>query len=252
MIEISEVSEEINGLWGSTNSDTVHIKDLDEDAAHLIRKTQALSSHITPPTPHATDRSLVGRATIGEPTPPTLTGIESSLADASVRLEEINTRLTNDNPEPHTFDFPNVAWESVKAGLAKEKITNDQLNAHIKEAEKHQKDIDLLLDFSAELTAHKEGSTEMSEQMKSVLAKLKERGIDLWKSDDKTISKEKLSELKSLSSAQVDKLRSSLQITFTTKIQVLIQSIGAIMETLKDIIRNNTKVISAANRLPGH
>jgi hypothetical protein len=126
------------------------------------------------------------------------------------------------------------------------------LNGHIKKAEEHQKDIDLLLDFSSELTAMKEDQKEMSEKLKTILGQLKERGIDLWKSEDQTLSKEKISELKSLSSAQVDKLRSNLQILFTTKIQVLVQAIGAILECVKDIIRNNSRLVSAANRLPGH
>ena len=142
-------------------------------------------------------------------------------------------------------DFPRLAWESVKAGLAQEAKINAQLDRHIEEAQKLQKDIDLLLDFSAELTAHKEGQKELSDKAKSLLAQLKERDIDLWKGEG-TPSKEKISELKSLSSAQVDKIKSNLQIIFTTKIQVLITSIGMIMDTLKDIIRQNSKLINAA------
>ncbi|MES2274027.1 MAG: hypothetical protein V4487_07535 [Chlamydiota bacterium] len=50
--------------------------------------------------------------------------------------------------------------------------------------------------------------------------------------------------MKSLGSAQVDKLRSDLQILFTTKIQVLIQNMSSIMEALKDIVKNNTRLNS--------
>jgi uncharacterized protein YhaN len=153
-------------------------------------------------------------------------------------------RVANWNVE----EFPHLAWESVKAGLAKEELTNRQINEYIKEAEECQKTIDLLLDFSTELTMMKEDQKEMSEKMRDLMAELKVRGIDLG--DD--FSKEKVSELKTLVNGKIDNMRSQLQILFTTKIQTLIQQIGTIMEIMKDIIRNNGRLVSAANRLPGH
>lgn len=186
--------------------------------------------------------SLVGRAGAIHPLSENIDNVVDELENYQSDLKKIEKQSA-----PH---FPNLAWESIKAGLAQEKITNGKLNGHIKDAEKLQKEIDLLLDLSAELTAHPEGAVP-SDKMKALLIDLKQRGIDLWKGEDRTFSKERISELKSLANAQVDRLRSNLQIIFTTKIQVLIQTIGSIMETLKDIIRNNTKLINAANRLPG-
>ena len=212
--------------------------------ATTIRKVMdiATSDLMTPP--HAAGSSLVDRvATVEE--------VEAQNAHLEKLHEELAS-YTETISEDRGLDFPNLAWESVKLGLAKEKVVNAQLIGHIKEAEQHQKDIDLLLDFSAELTAHKKESGEMSEKMKDLLAQLKERGIDLWKREDHNLNEERVSDLKSLTNSQVDKLRSNLQIAFTTKIQTLIQSIGAIMDTLKDIIRNNNKLINSANRLPGH
>ncbi len=234
-------------------SDKVHVDELEEKEGALIRKTVAQMSHIATPAPGATGPSLVGRAHHITPISLNTARIEEDLETHLADLRATESRLRSDNPPAlRTPNFPNLAWESVKAGLAQEKLTNDKLNGYIKEAEKNQKDIDLLLDFSAELTAQKEDVKELSEKMKDLLAKLKERDIDLWKGEDQKVNKEKISELKSLASAQVDKLRSNLQILFTTKIQVQIQNISAIMETLKDIIRNNTKLINTANRLPGH
>ena len=206
-----------------------HVNDLPEGEAALIKKTIAQMPHITTPTPHPADKSLNGRVSLGP---------VDEKANSEIALQAV-------------LEFPNLAWEAIKAGLAKEEISNRQLNGYIQEAEKHQKDIDLLLNFSAELTGHKEDIAEMSEKMKQLLSELKDRGIDLVKGADQTLNKEKIAELKSLASSRVDQLRSNVQILFTTKIQVQIQSIGAIMETLKDIIRNNTKLISTANRLPG-
>lgn len=232
------------GKVGLGESGRIHINDLKHEAANLIQRTNELSSNIS--SAGATGPSLIDRVSIGRPNPMSLDDIQTNLAAHKNTLKTIAA-----SPNPLALDFPNLAWEAIKAGLAKEQMTNNQLNQHIKEAEQHQKDIDLLLDFSAELTGHKEDE-EMTEKMKTLLKGLKDRGIDLWKGEESKLSKEKISELKSLASSQVDKLRSNLQIIFTTKIQVLIQSISAIMEILKDVIRNNNKLISAANRLPGH
>lgn len=221
--------------------------------ATTIRKVKDLATPVilAPLMPPPFDPSLIDRISVADPESQNahLEALSAKLESAQASLQEI---ADNPAPEGRPLVFPNLAWESIKLGLAKEKLVNDQLNGHIQAAEKHQKEIDLLLDFSAELTAHKKGEGEMSEKMKSLLAELKERGIDLWKSEEMTLNEERVSDLKSLTNAQVDKLRSNLQIIFTTKIQTLIQSIGAIIETLKDIIRNNTKLINAANRLPGH
>ncbi len=219
----------------------------DERAVHRI---MAIANHLAPDIPSPADTPLTKKAAPIDVEALTaqnerLNGYVDQLATDKATLEDYHPANTA-APSP-IFPFPNLAWEAVKAGLAKEELTNKQLKAHIAEAEKHQKDIDLLLDLSAELTSYKE-DTEMPEKMRSLLKELKERGIDLWKSEETVLSKEKIAELKSLSSGQVDKLRSNLQIIFTTKIQSLIQSIGAIMETLKEIIRNNTKLINTANR----
>lgn len=197
--------------------------------------------------------SLKGRVTEGAPIVPTIAELESNVTSSYETLKDMEARLNSDNPPaPHTLNFPHLAWESVKAGLKAEGINNEKLNTHIKEAEKHQKDIDLLLDLSAELTGHKDDTKEMSQKMKDLLADLKTRGIDLWKGEGFQINTQKISDLKLLTNAQVEKLRSNLQISLTTKIQALIQSIGAILETIKEIIRNNTKLINTINRLPGH
>jgi len=177
--------------------------------------------------------------------------METELESNIESLLEMEAALINQNPpEPAILQFPNLALEAVNVGLEKEKHTNAILNGHIAEAQKSQKDIDLLLDLSAELLQHKAAdgeNIEMSDKLKDLLKQLQERGIDLWKSEETSLSKEKLSELKTLSSAQVDKLRSSIQLIFTTKIQTLIQAMGAILECVKDIIRNHNKLISGIN-----
>ena len=242
------------GFSGVAYADTkVHLDQIEDKAEQLrIRKTIGKRHRIEETShPHVADEPVgkTRKVELGLSPPAGLTEAQLLLEEHVGRLKEIETQLTGDHPPaPYILDFPNLAWEAVKTVLLKEEITNRQLNGHIETVEKHQKDLDLLLDFSSELTGYKEDTTEMSEKMKDLLAKLKERGIDLWKGEELTLSKEKIAELKSLSSAQVDKLRSNLQIIFTTKIQVLIQALGSIMEALKNIVQNNNRLISAINQ----
>lgn len=225
-------------------STKIHVNDMEPEEGNLIRKTVAMMPQIAAPVPHSTDRTLSDRVTIGLPIPPALAEIESNLQTNLEKLHEIKDQIDLENPpELHTLDFPNLALEAVKAGLEKERISNNQIDNYIKEAEKHQKDIDLLLDFSAELSGQKE-DTEISEKLKDLLAQLKERGIDLWKSEEKNLTREKISELKSMGSAQIDQLRSKLQIVFASKLPGLIQAVTTIMQTIQEIIRNHSRLIT--------
>lgn len=243
------------GLYGAEEERDTDRIDINANAADAAaaRRVNTLLGHLTPPIASSTDRSLRNRVSHiqADQLEANNDRLQSYVADLAQNQTTLQTYQTEVNSSPNPLPFPNLAWEAVMAGLAKENLTNQQLQDHIQEAKKNQKDIDLLLDLSTHLVSYKE-DTEMPQEMKDVLAELKERGIDLWKSDEKVLSKEKIAELKSLSSSQVDKLRSNLQIVFATKIQTLIQNIGAIMESLKDIIRNNSRLISTANRLQGH
>lgn len=238
--------------FGLPNLPLEPIKVDEREDGVTIKKTQSVAfNQISPDMPHPADAPLEGRVSIGAPAKPTLEEVQNDLESDIEALQAVESMLINENPpEPAAFQFPNLAWESVKVGLAKERHSNDVLNGHILEAQKLQKDVDLLLDLSAELMQHKPAdgdNIEMSDKLKTLLKQLKERGIDLWKSEETSLSKESVSELKSLSGAQMDKLRSSVQIIFTTKIQTLIQSIGAILECVKDIVRNSSRLISTIN-----
>lgn len=239
---LDEINEKTAPAVFPISSPSVHIDEIDPVEKELIKKTVAQTGHI--PVSHQSETGSLSNRVAPISSLDTKT-LQTELGKFSKKLQAIE-----DNPNS-VDHFPNLAWEAIKAGLEKEKITNQKINEHIRDAQKIQKEIDLLLDLSAELTAHKEGAKEPSVKMKALLEELKELGIELWKGEDKGLTPEKISEIKSLSSAQIDKLRSNLQIIFSTKIQVMIQTIGSIMETLKEIIRNNSRLISTANRLPG-
>jgi hypothetical protein len=223
----------------------VHVDDMSDQEAALIRKTVAQMPHIPSLISYTNPRSLDGRASIGP-----VDSILPAPLDNEVRAPVGGITLDPaEETDPNIVlqavtEHPNLAWEAIKMGLMKERVTNDQLNAHIKEAEKHQKDIDLLLDFNAEMSGFKDDGTELSQRAKELLEELRERGIDLWKGEDKTVNKERVSSMKELSSNHIDKSRSKLQNLVLTKIQPKIANIGAIMETLKDIMRNHTKLMN--------
>jgi hypothetical protein len=140
--------------------------------------------------------------------------------------------------------FPNLAWESLKAGLAKEGVTKQILEGHIKTAQDHQKKIDLLLDLTTEfISLPSDKDATLSQKAQDLLKELKERGITIWE-DDK-IPKDKLPEVKSLTSSMVDKHRTELQTLFTTKIQVIIQNDASIIEALKNIVKENSAFVRA-------
>lgn len=247
-VESVEDDFDVRKVWyglPAAESSRVHLKDLDPKEADLIERTRKQLPNISSAMPHSLDEPLLGRMTVGPTGPNAPVGaleaqnkrLEGTVAD----LERMKDKL----PEGKQVPFPNLAWEAVKAGLAKENLTNEQINRHVEEIEKHQNDVDLLLDFSTELSNLKDG--KVTDDLKTLASKLKERGIDLWKSDEKTLSKDRISELKSLSGSHIEKRRSQIQISFTTKVQPLVQAISAIMEALKDIIANNRRVISKAN-----
>lgn len=194
-----------------------------------VRRINQLLGHLHSETSHSTAMNRAVAA--GEPA----SRVEPLIAE----LENAKSELGNIN------QFPNLPWEALKAGLATENRYNEKLQFHIAEAEKCQGKIKKLLSLSAALTAHKEG-TEMNESTLALLAELKEAGIDLKKSEGKVLSKEELTELKSLTSANIEQLRTDLQGVFVTKIQVLTHQISTIIELLKDTIRNGRKVADAA------
>ncbi|MES2274026.1 MAG: hypothetical protein V4487_07530 [Chlamydiota bacterium] len=175
----------------------IHLKDREDE--ETIRKTisTALPALNATLHPGSSDKLPIGKVSVGAPlqsaadleiphdlaNPAGLERIRAPLDENSPLWDEVtesNKKALKDvqNELPH---FPNLAWESVKAGLVKEEINNKHLGEQIKKAETCQKEIDLLLDFSAEITAFPpdKSENEMTERMKEILAELKEKGIDL-------------------------------------------------------------------------
>lgn len=128
-----------------------------------------------------------------------------------------------------------IAFDFIKLGLKSKGRIHQKISENINLAEEHQKTIGLLLDFQSEMSKNPQTATP---KINELLDLLKERGIEL------EFAKDRISELKSLASAQVDKKRSEIQIIFTTSLQVEIQNMGSIHDIMKDIIRYNSRLLN--------
>lgn len=154
---------------------------------------------------------------------------KKALTEVAGRLEE--------SPKAPSFPYP--ALEAIMAGFAKGEQANEQLRGYVKEMDKLQKDLSLLLDLNAKLNAVKDDVAEMPKDVRDLLDELKERGMDIWPSDDKAFSKEIKSDIKSMSGAHQDKAKSNLHILTNAKISHLTSTLTALWECIKDIIRRD-------------
>ena len=213
----------------------------------VIQKTVSQIPYVTNPTLSETDKSLDERMS--------LVKVESDLMAYVDQLKAAEAQMAGTDAAestPEEPNFPFLAWEALKVGLAKEKATNDQIARHIAEIEKGQREISLLLQVTTELNGIKDEGGEMSQKLKGLLIELKESGIELWKGEGGSLSKEEISKLKSATSSQVEQLRSNIQIIFSTKVQMLIQNIATILEVVRGMIQQNSRLINATLKPPGH
>lgn len=146
--------------------------------------------------------------------------------------------LNNYKSAVERLEFPNLAWEAVKAGLRKEHSLETRINTHIDAIQTSHDDIALLLDLQSALSKKE----EVSEQARILLDKLEARGIHL--------QGDNAEEIKRLASSHESKLRSDVQIQFTTKVQYLMQQIESLNQILQNIIRSDQKLKEKANQLP--
>lgn len=217
-----------------------HINKLQTAEAGSARKIHEMDPlNVILSAPTGTEKSLVGRATLGMPVSPTAT---ERLHEAEEYLEQLqNTKEMPSDPRA----FPNLAWESVMLGLARENHLNRKLNEHVDAIQEMQNNISLLLNLSTEISGLKEEEeAKLPEKAQQILEQLEARGIKLRK-EGQTIE-----ELKRQGSSRESGLRSEIEIRFTTQVQRAMGQIQAIIEILQHIIRSNEKLEERANQLP--
>lgn len=152
--------------------------------------------------------------------------------------------------------FPNIAYEMIRIGLRVEARSNKELDRHAKEAGEIQKTIEKLIDLSGHFSEKAKGSSEkeLSEKITALCSQLKEQGIEIFSGDLKKLKEEQIVEIKAKIGAHTDRLKTDLQIKFTTEIQVKINELHSILDCLKTIekyaSRLNETII--ANQRGGH
>lgn len=242
MTAISDIipdDDDLRSRSFSVDNSKLHISDMRPEDADLVRKVAALAqAHIIAPTGPAP--SLINRVEPGMPISPTAAAWLPQLED---HLSEVQSISLAPVQEAKTLDFPHLAWEALKLGLAKENQLNEKLNACLDEIEKSQESISLLLQLNGELSALKDDDTELSPKALDILQKLKEKGIDLNKEGQTA------EELRRKVNSHESGLRSQMQIQFTTKVQRYMQQIESLIQILQNIIRNDAKLKEKANQL---
>jgi|GEM_PF-2431640 len=142
----------------------------------------------------------------------------------------------------------NLAWETLKAGLAREKFGNAKLEKHSKDIKVLLKNIDDLLDLSAAFTDLKEKeSLEISDKMRKMITDLKENGIEVCADLENKVSTAQIEKIKSQISSKVDSLRTKLQTIITTEVQPELNNLRSIMDILKDMIETDRRLKKHAN-----
>lgn len=167
----------------------------------------------------------------------------------SEALEAVASHLDESPKEP---SFPYPALEAILAVAAKEAEVNEKLRGYVKEMDKLQEDLHLLLDLNTKLNAIKEDVQEMPADLRALLDQLKERGMEIWPSGKTEFSKEIKSDIKAMSSSHQDRAKSNLHIITSAKIQSLTAIISALCECAKDIARRDDAAKRKFLTPPGH
>lgn len=161
--------------------------------------------------------------------------------DAEEEWPVIDNGLAGAEPTEPEFilSFPDATREGLEAGFAKERANRVQLQGYIKQAKEYQKNIDLFIQLTTELTAAKpDQDFVLPESAKSIMAELKARGIEVWKGDPNKIPKDKIHAVKSDITGQSDQNRNKLNTLFTADIQPLIGTDASLIQALQGLLRD--------------
>jgi hypothetical protein len=216
----------------ANREESIRLKDLHPSEATV--RTNAAAPHVIAGTdqPRAGDQIDGNRITL-----PPLSGLAvgNAAADAGVG-------------EPKRW--PDFALGVIKIAVAREAVGSEKLKALSAQVKEQLGDIDLLLEFSSELTALPDkDSHNVTDKMRSLIAKLEIHKIQVWKSGEK-ISKEKLGELKAQISSQIDKLRTAMQTKISTEIQPEANNLQSIMNIVQQVIQSDARLKRKTSEVP--
>jgi|GEM_PF-2558204 len=128
----------------------------------------------------------------------------------------------------------NVGWEIVNIGLKKERIYNSELLKKTNEATEIQQTIQKLIELNGQLSIS-EKDVVLSDKTIALFKELEKAKITIVQPADKKISPARMAEIKAQIGAHNDRLKTELQTLFTTKIQVMINELNSLLDTLRTI-----------------
>jgi len=159
---------------------------------------------------------------------------------ADVKLSDTDYKIISAT----SFLSTNVGWEILDLGLKKEKMYQAVLIQSTNEASEIQQTIQKLLELNGQLHLG-EKDVVLSDQTLALFKDLEKAKITLLQPGEKKISPTRMSELKAQIGANNDRLKTELQTLFSTKIQVRINEINSLLESLRTTAKYFDRLMSS-------
>jgi hypothetical protein len=154
--------------------------------------------------------------------------------------------------------FPKIGTMLLNLGLNTKDRYLAELRKDAKAAEELQHSMKLLIELSGQLTPIGKDQEEIAitEKIKDYAARLKDKGFDIFKDSElettKTLTRERIADVKFLIGNFTDMQKTQLQNIFTTQIQPKITELNSILDCFKTIEKYLDRLNSGivANQLP--
>lgn len=200
------------------------IKGSYDETAHTVTRTYAKQQ----------SRSLMPSAAVLNTNPILIKEFEHSVA----KVDETAIKVAK--CASTQMDLCNLTLEALKFGLAKLQSQQKKVHNNIDEATQAQKTIEKLIQLSSQLPMS-EKDTILSDAVLEQFKDLEKSGITILQPNEKKLTPARLVEIKSLINSNNDRLKTELQIKFTTKIQVAISDMNSLIDSLKLIQKTSER-----------
>jgi hypothetical protein len=157
--------------------------------------------------------------------------VQKELSDTD---QKVNQLATVDH-------FPNLTWEILNCYLNYQESQQKKLTNLSNDASHINQKINNLTELRSKLP-NNEKSVELSESAQLLVKDLEKEGISLLQPNEKTISSARMEDLKTQIDAERDRLKSELNILFSSKMPVLIKELQSIEEVVRAILKSDDRM----------
>lgn len=178
---------------------------------------------------------------------------QAALIDATALRVNEKAKDVIDSHIPHAETLKNksvnsgsLGHELIQLGLNVESVFNKIINGHLKEIEKNDETISLLLKLNNQLSDAK----ELPDNIKATLDELKNRQIDF--NVTIPLTKDQISTVKSKSQQEISKLSKINEKIFSTEVSTKIEMQKSIMNIVQEMSKQDNRSKEKANQLPRH